>query len=426
MSKIIYAVNMLHYAPLFIAYDNHLKQRNIEIELAPEPYGDQAAYSQLMSISDTNKDVDFCVCDPMVINLKDYNSENKKPIILAQILKNVPFWAVDHNENCFNDLKDFSSFNQIFSYKEPNTGYYLAKYIHSLCSKTNAINPVKLRDDKGIDEELDFYLTSKSSVVIEADILKIKKYINSTENKIVFNFPNHKKFKNFCFTVLLTRKDVLKTEEGKLETIEILKGLLNASNMLYHWEDNWKFIKDSLITRFGSEDYKEDLIKSSIAHLVADEVISRSMIVSHDSWYKRAFIQRKVDKSFKTPSFNKHIKNIYARKAYLKTFFIPEGGGIIIRNPFRLSVIKKIFLFAVSFFILLYPVIFLGDKITAPSIEPYLIKHFLITITFIILYSFRSKISDLFRLDKSSWFQTIVGPIIIYIVAEYFIIKNIV
>jgi hypothetical protein len=113
-TKLIYAVEMLHYLPLFIAYERELRDV-LDIELAPAPSGDKSAIWSLMSSATKDRDVHFCVCDPMMVSLKAAYAAvgGDEPVAIAQLVGKVPFWAVDHADAPFSDERCFERLNDL-------------------------------------------------------------------------------------------------------------------------------------------------------------------------------------------------------------------------------------------------------------------------------------------------------------------------
>src|SRR5947199_3367738 len=104
-TTIVHAVDMLHYLPLFIAYKLYLQQQDFELVLAPT--GDKEAFDRLMSTLTINQSVDFCLCDPMMVNLAKHFSSGDRPVVIGQVVQTVPFWAVDHKKDNFSEEEQF-------------------------------------------------------------------------------------------------------------------------------------------------------------------------------------------------------------------------------------------------------------------------------------------------------------------------------
>src|SRR6266478_1751126 len=175
-TKLIYAVEMLHYLPLFIAHERELSTE-LEIALAPRPSGDKSAIESLMSTNTKDANVHFCVCDPMMVSLEGAYSAlgGDEPVVIGQLVGKVPFWAVDHTADGFCDEEYFGKFSQIVAYPEPNTGFILGKLVYAPFEHSRK-DSLHFRPEKPIDADLDLYLKgTDSTVVIEADILKIRK-----------------------------------------------------------------------------------------------------------------------------------------------------------------------------------------------------------------------------------------------------------
>lgn len=358
-TKIIYAVEMLHYLPLFLAYDRFLKDE-FEIEIAPAPYGDKAAITRLMSRLSQDNDVDFCVCDPMMVELpKSYSAQTDEwPIAIAQLIQKVPFWAVNHMHQSINDEEDFNKFSQIFAYPPPNTGYVFGKFVYDQCSSVKGSNVV-FRAEKSIDADLDHYLSSNGAVVIEADILKIRKYLEATKHNIVFSFPNQNKFKTFCFTAVLTRNKYLKTTDGHSKAEKLLYALEKAMYLIYH---DVELPLQYAIDRFKNKGYDEKIIKEALGDLKRDEVFSKSLVISNRAWQASNNIQRRVDQTFPYQRYRKFVDNGLAKNVYFKHLKDQQDrlAFSIFRNPLDFPFVQPLVQLAVSAFLLFLPSYYIG------------------------------------------------------------------
>src|ERR1700686_1132484 len=134
-STIVYAVDMLHYLPLFLAYEDNLPDA-FTTELAPPPHGDVLAIERLMSNLYNDKAVDFCLCDPMMVNRPGTHGSttDDSPVVIAQIVQRVPFWAVDHRNPQFQSELEFADCTQLMVYPEGTSGFVLGKTIERRCN----------------------------------------------------------------------------------------------------------------------------------------------------------------------------------------------------------------------------------------------------------------------------------------------------
>jgi hypothetical protein len=421
-TKIVYAVEMLHYLPLFMAHERYLSDR-FDIELAPAPHGDKAAIERLMSDLDAHRDVNFCVCDPMMVKLNDaYSADSGDwPVVIGQLIQRVPFWAVDHGAAAFTDERRFRQFDKIYAYPEPNTGYVFGKIVDDICIANREVSALAT---KAIDEDLDNCLAQARSVVIEADILKIKKYQESYSNhNVVFSYPLDKKYRRFCFTAIITRKKILETPDGLESARELLHSIQRAVYLIYSEHDiastyaNRKFNSFTLQT-----------VEGALRQLTGQKVFSKSLIVDFRSWQKSIFVQKKVDRNFKYPAYRKFVNNRIARRQYRR--FLKEAAEgssyFLLRNLADYVSANTVLWVVLSVSLLLYAGILVA--LTRPTAflerptQIWLTLHGAFTLLALSAFYLRGWIVTKLNLDPANWLEKSFGIFVAYAGGEVAII----
>lgn len=420
-TKIVYAVEMLHYLPLYLAHARTLSE-DFEIELAPAPHGDKAAINRLMSALNADRDVKFCVCDPMMVNLDDAYSATSGdwPVVIGQLVQKVPFWAVDHEVPNFSDEAKFAQFNQIFAYPSPNTGYVFGKLIHERCSKLRG-GGLELRA-KPIDADLDLFLTANGSVVIEADILKIRKYEESTKNAVVFSYPLHPKYNHFCFTALVAGRNFLKTSEGKEKARTLIRALHRGAYVIYN---DHPLALECALARFSPRGFSNEVIDGALRQLTDQAVFSRSLTVDYRGWQKSIYVQKQVNKDFGYPAYGKFVHNHIARKEYREFMDSQISGSsyLLIRNVAEFPIIVKALKAILWVGLFVYPAFFLGfrdmfEQLLTSSPDLLLLLHFIFTFLLFGTWYFRGRLTSALRLDPADWITHGIAILVAYAVAE--------
>lgn len=419
---------MLHYLPLYLAHERFLKDE-FDLELAPAPHGDKAAVDRLMSSVTADRDVDFCVCDPMMVELsKLYSAQTDEwPIAIAQLVQKVPFWAVNHTHPNFKDEEEFTRFRQIFAYPPPNTGYVFGKFVHDQCSKVRGAN-VSFRAEKNIDADLDFYLTGNGSVVIEADILKIRKYIEATNNKIVFSFPNHNKFKTFCFTALLTRNKFLQKPEGRSKALKLLSALVKAMYLIYN---DPQIPKEYARNRFSGKGYSDQIINGALDDLIRDDIFSKSLVINQKAWRTSNYVQRKVNNDFHYQRYSKFVDIRLAKSAHFKHLKEQQDrfAFSMFRNPLDFPIVQPIaqLLFSFLLFFLPAPYVGLNNFLNfVLHLESFTLLHLTSTAILLLVYLFRGWITTTLKIDHATWLITTFTLLLGYAIGEITIITEMV
>jgi hypothetical protein len=409
---------MLHYLPLFIAHEE--LRDELDIEIAPSPHGDKSAIASLMSITARDKDVHFCVCDPMMVSLEDAYSAvgGDEPVVIGQIVGKVPFWAVNHQNRAFNETKHFGDFDQVFTYPKPNTGYIFGKLV-------TAPFPGRgenfFRPEKPIGADLGHYLTGKSSVVIEADILNIRKYVEETDNKIVYSFARDPEYKEFCFTALLSSKNFLRTDQGRGQAQKLLEALVRATDLIYTHND---LVLDFALSRF--KDYTSEVITGALSMLIDEDIFSRDARVRQEGWENSGHIRRQLEEQFKFPSFRRYVDNRIASKvfsAFLKSK--TKDSGFLFLHVSRLinawHKIAPLLVFAIFY---LWPFLLLRRCHHSFDIlgDPWFLFHGILTTLLLGIYGFRAFLSHLLKINPAKWLEWGGGLGVGYICGEIIIV----
>ena len=415
---IVHAVDMLHYLPLFLAFqeDEDLRE-SFSVELAPAPYGDTTAFERLLSNLHSDRNVDFCLCDPMVVNLVNFHKDADRPVAIAQIVQKIPFWAVDHKGPHFEKETDFASCPQLFAYPEGTTGFVLGKMIERQCKGLK--NSRLTMREKPIGADLSLSLSGEGAVVLEADILLIRKYQEDTRNEIVFSFPLQRRYSNFCFTALLTRRGVLRSPGGRARARQLVDALMNAIHTIYKYP-NRAF--DVAKQHFGPQGYNDEIIYGALQTLREQHIFSRSLVIGRRAWDESIHLRRSVDKHFDPPSFRNFVDNSVSQEAFLEHLdnIVDRKTFFLVRNFFDMPLIRGTFEVLVSGTLLALPLIvtqslkiFTGEKLG------FVVIHLLATLLMILLYFFRSQIRLRLHLDPAHWYKEVILLVLGYSIEEY-------
>src|SRR5687767_2880093 len=102
------------YLPLYYAHSRgffgHLKEPvSIVIDEPLPPYTDTATFDHVMDRSPRHRDFVMCITDPTQA-LQPLSTELHRPAVLATLVTNGSFWAVDHRTRTIKGLRDLGSF----------------------------------------------------------------------------------------------------------------------------------------------------------------------------------------------------------------------------------------------------------------------------------------------------------------------------
>lgn len=131
--KLIAPDNFFLYLPVFYAdKENYFglipSSYDLSLEAPPDEgfRTDRAVFDRMI---DTNRYYSdwFAIGDPtMMIGHQPNNGA--KPVLVASIITNAAFWAIDHRKKLDN-VSDLAQFDKIISYSEGTTAYNIARHI---------------------------------------------------------------------------------------------------------------------------------------------------------------------------------------------------------------------------------------------------------------------------------------------------------
>lgn len=269
------------YLPLYYAYDKKF------FGLLPEDYElkiirstdrtDASAYRMLMdtrSVARTN--VAFAVADPTT-TLRDVSYEHSAPAILAALINNTAFWAVDRRTHVIRNPKDLAVFKQIIAFKPGTTSHSIAQRIFRDAERNQSILPVNPSQELIALEE------STDTVALSPDILAIDHLLShKSKYNIDLSLGTTEEFNGVFMTALLSRQDIV--DQHRHLTIGLLKALQLANILV-------KSQAPDVIT-FAMERHSEtrDHVESALRRAEIDQVFPLSIEVSNVTWTKAAKI----------------------------------------------------------------------------------------------------------------------------------------
>lgn len=218
--QIIQMAEHFLYLPIYYAKAKNFfgkipPQYSVEV-VSARPKTDEQAFRALMDVSsDKRRSVVFAVCDPTVVLTVDSGSR-ATPAILAGLITNAAFWAVDHRSRRVKLLRDLAEFDRMIAYHPGTTSYAIARRIfHDKQDKIYCVDP---------KEELSTLTESpRNSVALSPDILEIEALITGDDHyDIDLAIGSTPEYNNVLVTALLSRADVVRDDP------DLVGGLLEA------------------------------------------------------------------------------------------------------------------------------------------------------------------------------------------------------
>ena len=269
------------YLPLYYAKSKNFfgfVPGNYELEIVlSADHTDESAYQMLMDSGyGKNTEVNFAVADPSV-TLNTSHSFEGTPAILASLITNTAFWAVDRKTHQIVLPKDLAGFQKIIAFKPGTTSHSIAQRIFRDASKTPSIQPVNP------SQELIALQKSTNTVALSPDILSIDHLLYYQKHfNIDLALGTTQEFSNVFMTAFLSRQDVV--EQHRPLVMGLLKALqLSLILVRAQAPDLIEYAAD----RFSDS---KDRVKSALNRAEQAQVFPPSIEVSVASWMNAAKI----------------------------------------------------------------------------------------------------------------------------------------
>ena len=214
-----------HFLYLPVHYALHTKcfgcvPDRYELVLIPAPAKtDRSTYLQLMQGAQAGHNyVGFAVMDPAE-TLHDRDTHLTPPVVLASLITNSAFWAVDRRTHEIRFLRDLASFDKIIAFEEGTTSHGIATRIYKDANKQPSIKAV------APGRELTLLTSSaKGTMALTPDLLGIDKLMadQSETFNVDLALGTTPEYNNVLVTALLSRADVVQDHP------ELVTGLLTA------------------------------------------------------------------------------------------------------------------------------------------------------------------------------------------------------
>lgn len=227
--EIIQMARHFLYLPFYFAasekinFFNFLPSRS-EIALRTSKLAtDSDTYARLMDTgSAINAHVDFAITDPVQILPQYGNSapvSGSRPVVLAAMITNAAFWAVDRRTHEVAFLRDLAKFDQIIAFKEGTTSYGIAHRIFKDAAKPE--NILKVDSPTELTALTD---SNPGTVALSPNLLGIVDLLweDSRRFNLDLALGTTPEYSNVMVTALVTRSDVIK------EAPDVVRGLVRA------------------------------------------------------------------------------------------------------------------------------------------------------------------------------------------------------
>jgi hypothetical protein len=211
------------YLPIYYAHDQDFfgfLPSDIAIVIEPcEDRTDNATYDQMMDSTPRYRDYEMAITDPIQV-LRTPLTSIRKPAILATLVTNAAFWAVNHAEHSVRGFRDLGAFDRVIAYAPGTTSHNIALRIGR-----DSGNAHQLIDVVEPGKEL-LRLTAgamgQHAVALSPDLLHIEEMTSLGAASLELNLGNTPEYNDVLVTTLISHNEFVRQNEP------IVYGLLRA------------------------------------------------------------------------------------------------------------------------------------------------------------------------------------------------------
>jgi hypothetical protein len=269
-TKIVVMTKHFLYLPLYYAhYRNYFgflpATHHIDKIVQSRDQTDLSAFEMLMdTTSEENRDIDFAVADPTCI-LDHPRGAGPAPIVLAELISNTAFWAIDRRSRAMQLVKEIGQFDNIISFHPGTTSYGIASRIYRDAGRPDALKRSIRKVDPG-KELIALKKSEKNTIALSPDILGIDDLVSTnTDFNIDFIFANSPEYTSVLITGLLSRTDVV--DEKHALIVGLLKALHQSIKLIRQRMPDVIDFANSTFESSGIENVMRTLNRIDEAHI---------------------------------------------------------------------------------------------------------------------------------------------------------------
>jgi hypothetical protein len=276
------------YLPFYYAASNNFwssKLGNYQFDYI-SPRSTKTDKDVIKRLMDSNSPgIAFAIADPT--SIFEYQAEqggrSEDIVVLAALLTNAAFWAVDHDNHIVENLQDLNRFDKIYAYGEGTTSHRIARTIstqkiESLIPKTEI--EVLTQGEKG-----------ESFVVLTPDLVGLESILfeNSNEYRVKLDIGSTTEFNEVLITALITRRDVVNHHQTLVE--EVLKGIQRACYLVQIDDEGVVKFADKFSSLHPLEQKNpktEEILKNALYRANRCRVFPLAITITQAQWERSA------------------------------------------------------------------------------------------------------------------------------------------
>ena len=163
----------------------------------------------------------FAVCDPTALSIDEPPAiSGDGPAVVASLITNTAFWAVDHRQTPVPTLAQLAKFDQILAWDKGTTSHRIASHISSLAKAGKK----PLVETVSMGKEIDTLRErSEGTLAISPDIMLIEDLVaNNPDFRVLYALGNSPEYSNVLVTAIITLRSVAESHS------DLVRGLLQA------------------------------------------------------------------------------------------------------------------------------------------------------------------------------------------------------
>ena len=255
------------YLPIYYAVHRQFFGRlppNISVVIHDpiESSTDTATYDHMIDETADYRDFVMAITDPIQI-FRTPLAAHRKPAVLATLVTNAAFWAVNHRSVKVGGLDDLGAFDQVIAYPQGTTSYSIAARIARdsgrLSSIAEFVRVVSPGNELVLLNKLHTEETNLKTVALSPDILRIEEMESQSRAFKELALGRTQEYNDVIVTALVSTNDFVEKEEPLVQGI--LSGLHQALMMTRRLDaDVIRYARST----FWYPDYTKDALTSAL------------------------------------------------------------------------------------------------------------------------------------------------------------------
>jgi hypothetical protein len=240
-----------------------------------DKHTDIATYDQMMDEAPRYRDFAMAITDPIQVFRTPLQSK-KKPAVLATLVTNAAFWAVNHGTHPISGFRDLGAFDRVIAYGPGTTSHNIAKRIAR--DSGNASQSIEVVDPGNELLLLTDKVKGANAVALSPDLLYIEEMVSNGAS-IELALGKTPEYNDVLVTALVSTKEFVAENQAVVQGI--MNGIQRALLMTRR--------KDSEVLGFARDYfYFADRAEGAVNKAVESDVFPLSVKIAQSHWTNAA------------------------------------------------------------------------------------------------------------------------------------------